>query len=103
MKKPEYFILAGTDSVYKSIYNSNSFPLYVKVTASIIDKTSHDSHTIFEKTAVKVNYYYSNEASSLQFIFTDKNIDGVITACGLPDNIGLEKYIHLTNLEYNKN
>lgn len=101
MKKPEYFILAGTDSVYKSIYNSNSFPLYVKATASIIDKTSHDSHTIFEKTAVKVNYYYSNKASSLQFIFTDKDIDGVITACGLPDNIGLEKYIHLTNLEYN--
>ena len=100
---PEYFILAGTDSVYKSTYNSNSFPLYVKATASIIDKTSHDSHTIFEKTAVKVSYYYSNEASSLQFVFTDKDIDGVITACGLPDSIGLEKYIHLTNLEYNKN
>ena len=58
---------------------------------------------IFEKTAVKVSYYYSNEASSLQFVFTDKDIDGVITACGLPDSIGLEKYIHLTNLEYNKN
>ena len=97
---PEYFILAGTDNIYKSTYNSNSFPLYVKATASKIDKTAHDSHTIYEKTAVKVNYYYSKEASSLQFVFTDKNIDEVITACGLSNNIGLEKYIHLTNLEY---
>lgn len=56
---------------------------------------------LFEGAAVTVNYYYSNEANSLQFVFTDKNINGVITACGLPDNLGLEKYIHLTNLEYN--
>lgn len=51
--------------------------------------------------AVKVNYYYSNKASSLQFIFTDKDIDGVLKACNLPDSV--KKYIHLTNLEYNKN
>ena len=29
------------------------------------------------------------------------NIDGIITACGLPDSV--KKYVHLTNLEYNKN
>ena len=51
--------------------------------------------------AVKVNYYYSNKASSLQFIFTDKDINGVLEACNLPDSV--KKYIHLTNLEYNKN
>ena len=51
--------------------------------------------------AVKVNYYYSNKASSLQFIFTDKDIDGVLEACNLPDSV--KKYVHLTNLEYNKN
>ena len=51
--------------------------------------------------AVKVNYYYSNKASSLQFIFTDKDIDGVREACNLPDSV--IKYVHLTNLEYNKN
>lgn len=51
--------------------------------------------------AVKVNYYYSNKASSLQFVFTDKDIDGVLKACNLPDSV--KKYIHLTNLEYNKN
>ena len=51
--------------------------------------------------AVKVNYYYSNKASSLKFIFTDKDIDGVLKACNLPDNV--KKYVHLTNLEYNKN
>lgn len=51
--------------------------------------------------AVKVNYYYSNKASSLQFIFTDKDIDGVLKACNLPDSV--KKYVHLTNLEYNKN
>lgn len=50
--------------------------------------------------AVKVNYYYSNKASSLQFIFTDKDIDGVLEACNLPDSIS--KYVHLTNLRYNK-
>lgn len=49
--------------------------------------------------AVKINYYYSNKASSLQFIFTDKDIDGVLEACNLPDSV--KKYIHLTNLEYN--
>ena len=51
--------------------------------------------------AVKVNYFYSNKASSLQFIFTDKDIDGVLKACNLPDSV--KKYVHLTNLEYNKN
>ena len=48
--------------------------------------------------AVKVNYYYNNEASSLQFVFTDKDIDQVLDACGLSDSV--KKYVHLTNLEY---
>ena len=56
---------------------------------------------LFEGAAVKVNYYYSNKASSLQFVFTDKNIDRILEACNLPDSI--KKYVHLTNLEYNKN
>lgn len=97
-KEPEYPILARAGS----IYDSSSFPLYTAdATVTEIIKTSHTSYTIYEKTAVKVNYYYSNKASSLQFIFTDKDIDGVLEACNLPDSV--KKYVHLTNLEYNKN
>ena len=86
--------------IYES-FNKNNFPVYEIATATEISKTPHDSYTIYEKTAVKVNYYYSNEASSLQFVFTDKDIDGVLEACNLPDSV--KKYVHLTNLEYNKN
>ena len=94
---PEYSILIGTDG----IYNSNSFPLYTNATITGITKTWHDSYTIYEKTAVKINYNYRSDASSLKFIFTDKDIDGVLAACNLPNDI--KKYVHLTNLEYNKN
>ena len=98
-KEPEYPILARAGS----IYNSSNFPLYTAdVTVTKITKTPHTSYIIYEKTAVKVNYYYSNKASSLQFVFTDKDIDGVLEACNLPNDIGLEKYVHLTNLKYNK-
>lgn len=58
---------------------------------------------LFEGAILKVNYYYSGAYDSLQFVFTDKTIPDVLKACGLPDNLGLEKYMHLTNLEYNKN
>ena len=94
---PEYSILAGADG----IYDSNSFPLYTNATITGITKTWHDSYTIYEKTAVKISYNYSGDASSLKFIFTDKDIDGVLEACSLPNDI--KKYVHLTNLEYNKN
>ena len=94
---PEYSILTGTDG----IYDSNSFSLYTNATIAGITKTWHDSYTIYEKTAVKINYNYSGDANSLKFIFTDKDIDGVLAACNLPNDI--KKYVHLTNLEYNKN
>ena len=58
---------------------------------------------LFEGAILKVNYYYSGAYDSLQFVFTDKTIPDVLKACGLPNNLGLEKYMHLTNLEYNKN
>ena len=90
------------NSVYND-FNITNFPTYETAEKSIIPITPYGPYTVYEKTAVKVNYYYSNEASSLQFVFTDKTIPDVLKACGLPDNLGLEKYIHLTNLEYNKN
>ncbi len=86
-------------SVYKD-FNINDFPVYRNATVTEIPKTSHASYTIYEKTAVKTNYNYSNN-NSLKFIFTDKDIDGVLTACNLPNDI--KKYVHLTNLRYNKN
>ena len=92
---PEYSILADTDGVY----NSSGFPLYTNATITGITKTWHDSYTIYEKTAVKINYNYSGDANSLKFIFTDKDIDRVLTACNLPNDI--KKYVHLTNLRYN--
>ena len=94
---PEYSILTGTDG----IYDSNSFPLYTNATIAGITKTWHKSYTIYEKTAVKINYNYSGDANSLKFIFTDKGIDGVLEACNLPNDI--KKYVHLTNLKYNEN
>lgn len=94
---PEYSILVRTDG----IYDSSGFPLYTNATITGISKTWHDSYTIYEKTAVKINYNYSGDANSLKFIFTDKDIDRVLAACNLPNDI--KKYVHLTNLEYNKN
>ena len=94
---PQYSVLTGTDG----IYDSNSFPLYTNATIARITKTWHDSYTIYEKTAVKINYNYSGDTNSLKFIFTDKDIDGVLEACSLSNDI--KKYVHLTNLEYNKN
>ena len=94
---PEYSILTGTDG----IYDPNSFPLYTNATIAGITKTWHKSYTIYEKTAVKINYNYSSDANSLKFIFTDKDIDGVLEACNLPNDI--KKYVHLTNLKYNEN
>ena len=84
-------------SVYKD-FNINNFPVYGIATVTEIPKTSHASYTIYEKTAVKINYNYSNN-NSLKFIFTDKDIDGVLEACNLPNDI--KKYVHLTNLRYN--
>lgn len=94
---PEYSILVRTDG----IYDSSGFPLYTNATITGISKTWHDSYTIYEKTAVKINYNYSGDANSLKFIFTDKDIDRVLAACNLPNDI--KKYVHLTNLRYNKN
>ena len=94
---PEYYIFATQDGTYVT----GDFPLYTNATITGITKTWHDSYTIYEKTAVKINYNYSGDASSLKFIFTDKDIDGVLEACSLPNDI--KKYVHLTNLKYNEN
>lgn len=96
-EEPEYSILAAQNGTYVT----GDFPLYTTATVTGITKAPHDSYTIYEKTAVKINYNYSGDANSLKFIFTDKDIDGVLAACNLPNDI--KKYVHLTNLEYNKN
>lgn len=98
-KEPEYSILARADG----IYDSSGFPLYTIATVTEISKTQHDSYTVYEKSAVKINYNYSTDANSLKFVFTDKTVSEVLNACGFSNNIGLEKYVHLTNLEYNEN
>ena len=79
--------------------NEQNFPLYHDYTEAVINKTLPTSYPIYEKTAVKINYNYSGNANSLKFIFTDKDIDGILVACNLPNSIS--KYIHLTNLQYN--
>lgn len=81
------------------INNEQNFPLYYDYTETLINKTSHAQYSIYEKTAIKINYNYSGDANSLKFIFTDKDIDGVLEACNLSNDI--KKYIHLTNLKYN--
>lgn len=82
-------------------FNITNFPTYETAKKSVIPITPYGPYTIYEKTAIKINYNYSGDANSLKFIFTDKDIDGVITACGLPNDI--KKYVHLTNLKYNEN
>ena len=94
-KDPEYIILSTQDGTYVD----GDFPLYTNATITGITKTWHDSYAIYEKTAVKINYNYRGDANSLKFIFTDKDIDGVLAACNLPNDI--KKYVHLTNLKYN--
>ena len=94
-ENPKYYIFTTQDGTYVT----GDFPLYTNATITGITKTWHKSYTIYEKTAVKINYNYSGDANSLKFIFTDKNIDGVLEACNLPSSIS--KYVHLTNLEYN--
>ena len=94
---PEYSILTRTDGTYVT----GEFPLYTSAAITRVSKTWHDSYAIYERTAVKINYNYRGDANSLKFIFTDKDIDGVLTACNLPNDI--KKYVHLTNLRYNKN
>lgn len=80
-------------------HEDNIFILYTPATVSTIAKVSHDPYTIYEKTAIKINYNYRGDANSLKFIFTDKDIDGVLEACNLSNDI--KKYVHLTNLKYN--
>lgn len=81
---------------------TNTFNLYKELaTPTIISPVSYDQVIIYEKTAVKISYNYSGDANSLKFIFTDKDIDGVLAACNLPNDI--KKYVHLTNLRYNEN
>lgn len=87
-------------SIYKD-FNINNFPLYTSATITKIPKMWHGSYIVYEKSAVKINYLYSSNDNSLKFIFTNKTVPEVLIACGLPNNIGLEKYVHLTNLKYN--
>lgn len=95
-KGPDYTILAQNDT-----YAANKFPLYASgATKTEISKMSHISYTVYEKSAVKINYMYSKTDNSLKLIFTDKTIPEILEACSLPDNI--KKYVHLTNLKYNR-
>lgn len=87
-------------SIYKN-FNINNFPIYTNAVITEISKTLHNPYIVYEKTAVKINYMYNKSDNSLKFIFTDKTIPKVLEACGLPDSV--KKYVHLTNLKYNKN
>lgn len=92
-------------SIYKD-FNINNFPSYTIATATEISKMQYDSYTVYEKSAIKINYNYSADANSLKFVFTDKTVPEVLEACNLKpenlDSIDISKYVHLTNLKYNK-
>ena len=88
-------ICDSSDQVITDTFN----PYKELATPAIISPISYEQVIIYEKTAVKINYNYRDDANSLKFIFTDKDIDGVLTACNLPNDI--KKYVHLTNLRYN--
>lgn len=98
--KPASLYTDSGSSIYKN-FDTNNFPIYKNTTKTEISKTSHGPYTVYEKSAVKINYMYSKTDNSLKLIFTDKTIPEILEACSLPDNI--KKYVHLTNLKYNKN
>lgn len=54
-------------------HEDNIFILYTPTTASTIAKVSHDSYTIYEKTAVKINYNYSGDANSLIPVYVSES------------------------------
>ena len=60
---PQYSVLAR-NNVYAGVYSASSFPLYTIATATEISKTQYKSYTVYEKTAVKINYNYSGDANS---------------------------------------
>lgn len=54
-------------------YSAADFPLYSEATATEIPKTQHASYTIYEKTAVKINYNYSGDANSLIPVYVSES------------------------------
>ena len=82
-------------------FNQADFPLFTGAALSGISKVPNASHKVYEKLAVTVNYKYSGN-NNLKFIFTNKDVDGVLEACNLKSTLP-SKYVHLTNLEYSKN
>lgn len=103
--KPASLYTDSGSSIYKN-FDTNNFPIYKNTTKTEISKTLHNSYIVYEKSAVKINYIYSKADNSLKFIFTDKTVPEVLEACNLkPENlnsIDISKYVHLTNLKYNK-
>ena len=82
-------------------FDQADFPLFTGAALSGISKVPNASHKVYEKLAVTVNYKYSGN-NNLKFIFTNKDVDGVLEACNLKSTLP-SKYVHLTNLEYSKN
>ena len=90
-------LLSETSGIWCS-FDQADFPLFTRAALNGISKVSNDSHTVYEKLAVTVNYKYSGN-NNLKFIFTNKSVDGVLEACNLKSTLP-SKYVHLTNLEY---
>lgn len=67
---PEYYIFTTQDGTYIT----GEFPLYTNAAIIGIAKTSHDSYTIYEKTAVKINYNYSGDANSLIPVYVSESV-----------------------------
>lgn len=87
-------------------YTNDNFPLYTKVLKTEIQKTVINSCTLYMKIAISINYKYKETSNNLQFIFTDKTKNELLATCKLRpidlNNLYIDKYVHLTNLEYNK-
>ena len=103
---PSYNCLMDLNGIYY-FWSDKTFPLYsTEALKTNIEKTKINSHSIFKKTTIAINYKYKKTSNNLQFIFTDKTKDDVLDMCGLKaaylNNININKYVHFTNLEYNR-
>ena len=54
-------------------YSAADFPLYSEATATVINKISNPTYTVYEKTAVKINYNYSGDATSLIPVYVSES------------------------------
>ena len=69
---PIPYLMADSNGTILS-YSAADYPLYTNATATVINKISNPIYTVYEKTAVKINYNYSGDANSLIPVYVSES------------------------------